>query len=115
MLKPDRANSPARKYTLSPDMTASPSTMGSTGAPPPNWEANYGKSFRLATTPQDAVEGGATPGTVSLITPYNQDAWNNWKDAPAEATTNFKNNWSDIWHNTGGYKQRQVLGAMNND
>ena len=30
-----------------------------------------------------------------------------------EAKTNFKSNWGSVWDTAGGYKQRQILGAIN--
>ena len=107
----------SRQFQLNKDMTASPGTMNSTGADATYWKTYYGTAFRLATTPKGAatVNGKSVDspeGTVSLITPYNGDAWKAWPEASDEAKTNFQSNWKNIWGSSGGYKQRQVLGAM---
>jgi len=97
--------------SLSSSMTASPETMSDTGADAPDWGTNYNKTFRFAVTPKGAVEGGAKPGTVSLVTPHNTDAWTEWESIPEEQAKKFKKNWRNIWRTTGGYKQRQVLSS----
>ena len=106
-------------FNLTPDMQASPSTMAHTGQPAPDWDTTYGKAFRLTQTPQGAASNEGKPmetqpGSISLVTPYNGDAFTNWPEASDEAKNNFKSNWNDIWNQTGGYKQRQVLGVINN-
>lgn len=105
------------QFVLDSSMTASPKTMAHTGKTAPDWDTHYGKAFRLAETPKGAatVNGSVVdskPGTVSLVTPYNGDAWKSWPEASDETKSNFKSNWSNIWDSSGGYKQRQVLGAM---
>jgi len=97
---------------LYPSMTASPETMADTGADTPDWDTHYGKAFRFAVTPEGAVEGGAKPGTVSLVTPHNKDAWTDWEPIPEKHAAKFKKNWNKMWRSTGGYKQRQVLSSM---
>lgn len=94
---------------LPEELTASPETMPSTGAPAPEWEKQYGKAFRFAKTPQGAVEGGADPGTVSLVTPENGDAWDSWEAVDDAHLSTIKSRWAHMWNNAGGYKQRQVL------
>ena len=106
------------QFSLTSDMQSSPATMAHTGEAAPDWDAHYGKSFRFAETPRGAatVNGksvDAAPGTVSLVTPYNGDAWHSWPEASNEAKTNFKSNWGNMWDSAGGYKQRQILGAIN--
>lgn len=105
---------------LSPDMQSSVSTMAPTGASAPDWDTHYGKAFKLVQTPSGAATDSKTgkpvnsaPGTVSLVTPYNGDAFNSWTEASDDVKNNFKSNWNSIWGSTGGYKQRQILGAMN--
>lgn len=108
----------SNQFNLTPDMQASKETMKHTGEKAPDWDTHYGTAFRFAETPKGAatVNGkavNASPGTVSLVTPYNGDAWKSWPEASNEAKTNFKSNWGSMWDTAGGYKQRQILGAIN--
>jgi hypothetical protein len=104
------------EHKLTPDMIASPETMGHSGAEAPDWDTHYGKAFKLVSTPEGAatdVHGNSIktePGTISLVTPFNGDSFHSWPEASDEAKSNFKKNWGNIWNQTGGYKQRQVLG-----
>jgi len=97
---------------LDQSMTASPDTMADTGADAPDWDTHYGKAFRFAKTPKSAVEGGAKPGAVSLVTPHNAEAWTDWESIPEEQAAKFKENWHKMWRATVGYKQRQILSSM---
>ena len=109
----------AVEHSLSKDMIASPETMDHSGADAPDWDTHYGKAFKLVTTPEGAATDlsgksiATKPGTLSLVTPYNGDSFHSWPEASEEAKTNFKSNWKNIWDSTGGYKQRQILGASN--
>jgi hypothetical protein len=107
------------QFNLDESMTSSPETMAHTGEEAPDWDKHYGKAFKLVQTPDGSATDSKTgksiktaPGTLSLVTPYNGDAFHAWPEASDEAKSNFKNNWKGIWDSTGGYKQRQVLGAM---
>ena len=107
-----------KQFNLDSSMTASPETMAHTGADAPDWDTHYGKAFKLVQTPIGAATDIKTgksiktqPGTLSLVTPYNNDSFN-WPEASDEAKSNFKSNWKSIWDSTGGYKQRQVLGGI---
>jgi len=106
------------QFKLTPEMQASEETMAHTGHKAPDWDTNYGKSFRFAETPKGAATVAGkpvetAPGTVSLVTPYNGDSWSSWPEASEETRNNFKSNWGNIWDSSGGYKQKQVLGAIN--
>jgi len=109
-----------RQFTLTPDMQSSESTMAHTGVAAPDWDTHYGKAFKIVQTPSGSATDSKTgspiasaPGTVSLVTPYNGDSFNSWPEASEEVKNNFKSNWNSIWDSSGGYKQRQVLGAIN--
>jgi hypothetical protein len=109
----------AAEHKLSKDMVASPKTMAHSGADAPDWDTHYGKAFKLVNTPEGAatnIKGksiATKPGTLSLVTPFNGDSFHSWPEASDEAKSNFKNNWSNVWNQTGGYKQKQVLGSIN--
>jgi len=83
--------------------------------PAPDWDENYGKTFRFVLAPQqNTFDLNGNPisipvGTLSLITPHNKDAWDTWEEASDEMKATFKTNWEDIWKGAGGYKQQQVL------
>jgi len=82
-----------------------------------DWSANYGKNFRLVSTPEGEATrikdgGGQQPGTLSIVTPANGDAWN-WPEAPEEARNNFKNNWNDIQKNLEPHKYLQITTGKN--
>ena len=100
---------------LSSDMKASPLTMKGTGSPAPDWNRNYGKAFKFVKTPSGArtnLNGqtiGDEEGTVSMVTPMNGDAWSKWEEVDQSTKTKFQKNWGNVWSETGGYKQRQVL------
>jgi hypothetical protein len=100
---------------LSSDMKASPLTMKSTGAKAPDWDKHYGKAFKFVKTPSGArrtVNGQSMDdeeGTVSMVTPLNNDAWSKWEEADEGTKSKCKKDWDNTWNNTGGYKQRQVL------
>lgn len=52
-----------------------------------DYDKNYGKSFRWAHTPEDQ------PGTYSLVTPENGDAWTKWKPVNSKQASNLRDNW----------------------
>ena len=94
------------------EFTASPGTMQSTGEAAPDWNKHYGKAFRFAKTPANAVTGGAAPGTISLVTPENCDAWDSWDSVDENHLSTLQGKWNSMWENAGGYKQRQVLANL---
>ena len=112
-------NPSENQFKLDSSMTASPETMAHTGAAAPDWDTHYGKAFKLVQTPVGAATDVKTgksiktaPGTISLVTPYNGDSFHSWPEASDEAKSNFKSNWKGVWDSSGGYKQRQILGAI---
>jgi len=56
-----------------------------------DYDKNYGKSFRWAYTP----EGQGVPGSFSLVTPENGDAWKNWKPVSDEHHKMLRDKWHE--------------------
>ena len=54
-----------------------------------DYDKNHGKSFRWAETPKDQ------PGTFSIVTPSNGDAWNNWKPVSPKQADMLRDKWHE--------------------
>ena len=52
-----------------------------------DYDKHHGKAFKWVYTPEDQA------GTFSLVTPYNGDAWNNWKPVSPEHSKMLRNRW----------------------
>ena len=50
-------------------------------------DKEYGKSFRYAKTPKDQ------PGEISIVTPENADAWENWKSVSNKTKNMMRSTW----------------------
>jgi hypothetical protein len=75
-----------------------------------NWNENYGKTFKIVSTPEGAQSGGEwNPNLVSIVTPENKNAWSNWKEVSQDVLNNFKKNWDEIQKSLGDHKYNQII------
>ncbi len=76
-----------------------------------NWDQHYGKAFRIAKAPREAVNG---PGddAWSIVTPENGDSWNEWPDADQKHIDFAKKNWDTIQSGIADYKMGQIRRSM---
>jgi hypothetical protein len=75
-----------------------------------NWNENYGKTFKIVSTPKGAQsEGEWNPDLVSIVTPENGGAWNNWKEVSQDVLNHFKKNWDEIQKSLGDHKYNQII------
>jgi hypothetical protein len=56
-----------------------------------DYDKNHGKSFRWAKTPKDQDQ----PATFSIVTPYNGEAWNNWKPVSPKQADMLRDKWHE--------------------
>jgi hypothetical protein len=75
-----------------------------------NWNENYGKTFKIVSTPKGAQSKGEwNPDLVSIVTPENGGAWNNWKEVSQDVLNHFKKNWDEIQKSLGDHKYNQII------
>jgi len=83
-----------------------------------NWDQHYGKAFKVVQTPAGAASDkhgtpvNASPGTTSMVTPENEDAWN-WPAATDEQVANIKQHWDTHQQDPNSqYKMEQIRRSM---
>ena len=79
-----------------------------------DWQANYGKTFKVVNTPEGRQSEGTPwiPDLVSVVTPENGDAWTQWPEASEETLTNWQKNWDNIQKSLGQHKYDQIIRSM---
>jgi hypothetical protein len=78
-----------------------------------DWDSNYGKCFKVVSTPRGAESGGNwDKDLISIVTPENGDAWHKWVEVPFNILNNWKSNWGNIQKSLGDYKYNQILRCL---
>jgi len=76
-----------------------------------DWNSNYGKTFKIVKTPEGKQSKGTSwnPNLVSVVTPENGKAWQNWIEVDKQTLKNWKKNWSEIQKSLANYKYNQII------
>jgi hypothetical protein len=78
-----------------------------------DWDSNYGKCFKVVSTPKGAESGGNwDKDLISIVTPENGDAWGRWTEVPFNILNNWKSNWKNIQKSLADYKYNQILRCL---
>ncbi len=81
-----------------------------------DWDKNYGKSFKLVHTPEGAQIGVEwNPDLVSVVTPENTSAWDEWEELSPKKLLKWKDRWDEVQKTLGDYKYNQIIRSMSNN
>lgn len=73
-----------------------------------DWNEYYDKKFKLVYTPKGKQTGKWEKGQISIVTPKNKRAWEEWPEVSREDYLRFKNNWRNIQKNLSDDKYLQI-------
>lgn len=80
-----------------------------------DWNANYGKTFKLVHTSEGKQSSGKwSPDLISVVTPENGDAWKDWQEVDQDTLSNWKDNWDQIQKSLGDHKYDQIIRSQKN-